>query len=241
MLVKYWMHPEVETIEAEDSMENAIKLMKQNEGRLLPVTRQGRLVGVVTDRDLKRASASEATSLEVHELFYLLSKIKVASIMSSPAISVPPDFTVEETAAVLLRHRISGVPVVDVGRIVGVITQAEVNRLLVALTGLGPAHKGLQLAFLAPDKPGSIKQLTDEIRAYDGRLLSILSSYDRVPEGSRKIYIRAYNLERERLPELLAKLRTRAKLLYLVDHRYNRREIFDQGDAPCPETSTNAS
>ena len=51
MLVKYWMQPKVETIEAEDSMENAIKLMKQNEGRLLPVTRQGRLVGVVTDRD----------------------------------------------------------------------------------------------------------------------------------------------------------------------------------------------
>jgi acetoin utilization protein AcuB len=241
MLVKYWMHPKVETIEAEDSMENAIKLMKQNDRRLLPVTRQGRLVGVVTDRDIKRASASEATSLEVHELLYLLSKIKVASIMSSPAISVPPDFTVEETAAVLLRHRISGVPVVEEGRIVGVITQAEVNRLLVALTGLGHQKQGLQLAFLAPDQPGSIKQLTDEIRAYDGRLLSILSSYDRVPEGSRKIYIRAYNLERDRLPELLAKMRTKAKLLYLVDHRYNRREIFDQGDPPCPETSINAS
>jgi acetoin utilization protein AcuB len=130
---------------------------------------------------------------------------------------------------------------VEEGRIVGVITQAEVNRLLVALTGLGHQKQGLQLAFLAPDQPGSIKQLTDEIRAYDGRLLSILSSYDRVPEGSRKIYIRAYNLERERLPELLAKMRTKARLLYLVDHRYNRREIFDQGDPPCPETSTNAS
>jgi acetoin utilization protein AcuB len=239
MLVKNWMHPKIETIEAEDSMEKAIKLMKQNEGRLLPVTRQGRLVGVVTDRDLKRASASEATSLEVHELFYLLSKIKVASIMSSPAISVPPDFTVEETAAVLLRRRISGVPVVDEGRIVGVITQAEVNRLLVTLTGVG--QQGLQLAFLAPDQPGSIKQLTDEIRAFDGRLLSILSSYDRVPEGFRKIYIRAYNLDRDRLPELLAKLRAKAKLLYLVDHRYNRREIFEKGDPPCPEPNINAS
>jgi len=241
MLVKSWMHPKVETIEAEDPMEKAIKLMKQNEGRLLPVMRQGRLVGVVTDRDLKRASASEATSLEVHELFYLLSKIKVASIMSSPAISVPPDFTVEETAAVLLRHRISGVPVVDEGRIVGVITQAEVNRLLVTLTGLDNQHQGLQVAFLAPDQPGSIKRLTDEIRSFNGRLLSILSSYDRVPEGFRKVYIRAYNLDRERLPDLLAKLRTKAKLLYLVDHRHNRRKIFGQGEHPCPETNANAS
>lgn len=230
MLVKYWMHPKVETIDADDSMENAIKLMKRNEGRLLPVTRQGRLVGVVTDRDLKRASASEATSLDVHELLYLLTKIKVASIMSTPAVSVPPDFTVEETAALMLRHRISGVPVVAEGRIVGAITQAEVNRLLVSLTGLG--DQGLQLAFLAPDQPGSIKWLADEIRAYGGRLLSVLSSYDRVPKGFRKIYIRAYNLERDRLPELLAELGTRAKLLYLVDHKHNRREIFDEGNPP---------
>ena len=80
--------------------------MKQNDVRMLPVLREGRLVGVVTDRDLKRASASEATTLEVHELFYLISCIKVSSIMSSPAISVPPDLTVEEAAEVLLKHRI---------------------------------------------------------------------------------------------------------------------------------------
>ncbi len=240
MLVKNWMHPRVITVEAEDSMDKAIKLMKQNDGRLLPVTRNGRLVGVLTDRDLKRASASDATSLEVHELLYLISRIKVASIMTAPAISVAPDFTVEETADLLLRHRISGVPVVDRdGTIVGTITQAEINRLLVALTGLGT--RGIQLAFLAPDRPGSIKELTDVIRECDGRLLSILTSYDHVPAGWRKIYIRTYHIDRDTLPSLLVRLRSKARLLYLVDHRNNRREIFDQGESPCPETTTNAS
>jgi acetoin utilization protein AcuB len=240
MLVKNWMDTRVTTIEADDSMEKAIKLMKENGGRLLPVTRQGRLVGVLTDRDLKRASASDATSLEVHELLYLLSKIKVASIMSAPAISVPPDFTVEETAERMMHNRISGVPVVDrEGSIVGIITQTEINRLLVALTGLG--SRGIQMAFLAPDQPGSIKALTDVIRSMDGRLLSILTSYDRVPEGYRKIYIRAFNIDRDHLPELLTQLRAKARLLYLVDHRHNRREIFDQGESPCPEPKPNAS
>ncbi len=226
MLVKNWMDTRVVTIGDEDSMEKAVKLMKQNDVRMLPVLRQGRLVGVVTDRDLKRASASEATTLEVHELFYLISRIKVSTIMSAPAISVPPDFTVEETAEVLLRHRISGAPVVDdQGRIVGTITQAELNKLIIALTGLG--HRGVQFAFLLPDEPGSVKLVADEIRSFKGRLLSILTAYDRVPEGYRKVYIRCFGLDRARMPELLEALRGKAKLLYLVDHSENRREIFD--------------
>ena len=226
MLVKNWMHTEVVTIEDTDSMEKAIKLMKQNDVRMLPVLRQGRLVGVVTDRDLKRASASEATTLEVHELFYIISRIKVASIMSAPAISVPPDFTVEETAEVLLRHRISGAPVVDgQGRIVGIISQTELNKLIIALTGLG--QRGVQFALLLADEPGSIKAVADLIRSYQGRLLSILTSYDRVPEGYRKVYIRCFGLERSRMAPLLAAIREKGKLLYMVDHRENQREIFD--------------
>ncbi len=226
MLVKNWMQTEVVTIEDQDSMEKAIKVMKQNDVRMLPVLHKGRLVGVLTDRDLKRASASEATALEVHELFYLISQIKVASIMSAPAISVPPDFTIEETAELLLRHRISGAPVVDgQNRIVGIITQVEINKLIIALTGLG--QRGIQLAFLLTDQPGSIKAVADVIRNYQGRLLSILTSYDQVPEGYRKVYIRCFGLERSRVPALLEALREKGKLLYMVDHKENLREIFD--------------
>ena len=225
MLVRNWMTTKVVTIDADASMEKAIKAMKQNDVRMLPVLRQERLVGVVTDRDLKRASASEATTLEVHELFYLISKIKVATIMSAPAISVPPDLTVEETAEVLLRHHISGAPVVEAdGRIVGLITQSEINKLIIALTGLG--QRGVQFAFILADLPGSIKNVADMIRGHNGRLLSILTSYDRVPEGYRKVYIRCYGIDRARMPSLVDTLREKFQLLYMVDHRDNRREIF---------------
>ena len=230
MLVRNWMNTRVTTIEAKDSMEKAIKVMKQNDVHMLPVVREGRLVGVLTDRDLKRASASEATTLEVHELFYLLSRIKVADIMSAPAITVPPDFTVEETAALLLRHRISGVPVVTAdGRIVGTITQGEINQLIVSLTGLG--ERGIQFALLLEDRPGSIRAVADVIRNHGGRLLSILTSYDRVPAGHRKVYLRAYDVARNSLAALLGELNAKGRLLYMVDHRENRREIYDDGTA----------
>ena len=102
MLVTNWMSKNVITVNEDDSMQEAMKLMKQHTIRMLPVLKDGSLVGVVTDRDLKRASASDATTLDVHEMLYLISKIKVKSIMSKNPISVSPDLTVEETAEVLL-------------------------------------------------------------------------------------------------------------------------------------------
>ena len=124
MLVKNWMSPNVITINEDDSMQDALKSMKQHNIRMMPVLKNGQLVGVVTDRDLKRASASDATTLDVHELLYLISKIKVKNIMSKNPISVSPELTVEETAEVLLNNKISGAPVVDEqGKVVGTITQ----------------------------------------------------------------------------------------------------------------------
>ena len=225
MLVKNWMSKDVITVNEDDSMQDALKLMKQHNIRMLPVLKNGSLVGVVTDRDLKRASASDATTLDVHELLYLISKIKVKNIMVKNPISVPPDLTVEETAQVLLNNKISGAPVVDdSGQVVGTITQTDLFRVLIALTGIG--KRGIQFAFQTEDRPGSIKDLADIIRRYGGRMVSILTSYENVPAGYRKVYIRMHDVERSRLKSLKEELARTATLLYLVDHRENRREIF---------------
>ncbi len=195
MLVANWMSKNVITVNEDDSMQDAMKLMKQHTIRMLPVLKGGKLVGVLTDRDLKRASASDATTLDVHEMLYLISKIKVASIMSKNPISVSPDLTVEETAEVLLANKISGAPVVDAaGKVVGTITQTDLFRVLIALTGVG--KRGIQFAFQIEDRPGSIKTLADPIRNHGGRMVSILTSYDNVPDGFRKVYIRMYGMDR---------------------------------------------
>ena len=225
MLVKNWMSKNVITVDVNDSMQDAMKLLKENDIRMLPVMKKAKLVGIVTDRDLKKASASDATTLEVHELLYLLMKIKVKDIMTRDVITVPPDYTVEETAQVLQKNRISGAPVVAVdGQLVGTITQTDLFRVLISLTGVG--NGGIQFGFQVEDKPGSIKEVADIIRIYGGRMVSILSSYDDVAEGYRKVYIRMRSIERSELQKLIKDLRTKATLLYMVDHRENKRVIY---------------
>jgi acetoin utilization protein AcuB len=224
MLVKYWMKKDVVTVDVGDSMHNAINLMKQHKIAILPVTKKGRLVGVVSDRDIKRASASDATSLDIHELIYLLSQIKIGDIMTKDPITVPPDYTIEETASILLIHNISGVPVVQDERVVGLITQLDMFRALISLSGL--EKRGVQFAFRLPDSPGSIKEVTDIIRNYGGRLVSILTSYERAPAGFRNVYVRAYDMNREVVPKLLEELREKTEVLYMVDLRDDKREEF---------------
>ena len=225
MLVKNWMSKNVITVDINDSMQDAMKLLKENDIRMLPVMKKAKLVGIVTDRDLKKASASDATTLEVHELLYLLMKIKVKNIMTRDVITVPPDYTVEETAQVLQKNRISGAPVVDdSGQLVGTITQTDLFRVLISLTGVG--NGGIQFGFQVEDRPGSIKEVADIIRIYGGRMVSILSSYDDVAEGYRKVYIRMRSIERSELKKLIKKLESKAGLLYMVDHTENNREIY---------------
>jgi acetoin utilization protein AcuB len=225
MLVRNWMTPRVITIDVDDPMVLATQKLKEHNIRKLPVTRKDKLVGIVTDRDLKRASASDASTLEVHELFYLLSKIKVKDIMTKDPITVPFDYTIEETAQVLLENRISGVPVVDhEGKITGIITEADLFRALMSLTGL--VKRGVQYAFQLEDRPGSIKDITDVMRKYGGRLASILTSYDGAPEGYRKVYIRIYGIDRHELGRLSQELKETTTLLYMVDHGENKREVF---------------
>lgn len=227
MLVKYWMsHPAV-SIDVNDSMQDAVALMRRQNIRMLPVMKKQKLIGVITDRDIKRASASDATTLDVHELLYLVSTLKVKQIMSKKLFTVPEDYTIEETAELLMQHKISSMPVVDKdGLLMGVITQTDIFKAMISLSGA--SRKGVQFACRIKDEPGTIKTLTDILRAEGGRLLSILTSYDRVPEGYRKVYLRTYGIERARLEKIKAEFDKHGAVLYLIDHRENIRKIYSQ-------------
>ncbi|UCH22249.1 MAG: CBS domain-containing protein [Deltaproteobacteria bacterium] len=222
MLVKNWMSTNVITVNQINSMEDAMGLIKKHKIKMLPVLNKNKLVGIVTDRDLKRASASDATSLEIHELLYLITKIKVQDIMSIPPITIPDGYTVEEAAEVLLKNNISGAPVVDNnGQIMGVITQNDIFRVLISLTGVG--KKGVQFAFQLDDRPGSIKEVADIIRAYGGRMVSILSSYEGLAKGYHKVYIRMDGIDGPKLDELEEELRQKASVMYVVNNSGDKR------------------
>jgi acetoin utilization protein AcuB len=226
MLVREWMSIEVITVDADETMQHAIGLLKEHSIRMLPVMKNKKLVGIVTDRDLKRASASDATSLEIHELLYLIGQIKVKDIMIPKPITVPWDFTVEEAAEVLLKNKISGVPVTgSQGDIVGVITKSDIFKVLISLAGIG--KRGIQMAIQIEDRPGSMKGITRAIRDLGGRMVSILTSYEKVPDGFRNVYIRFFDLDRSVLETLKENISEISKVLYIVDHRENKRDIFE--------------
>lgn len=199
MLIKDWMTKDPVTITEDTSMIKAIHIMKERRFRRIPVVTNGRLVGMVTDRDLKEASPSKATTLDVHELYYLLAELQVKEIMSRNPVSVLANDTVEHAAQVMLEHTISGLPVVDEdGKVVGIITQSDVFRAFMHITGV--LQGGVQFAVRLEDRPGLIKEVVDLLRARGARFVSLLSSYTAAQEGFRDVYIRVKNLSPRRWP-----------------------------------------
>ncbi len=226
MLVKDWMSKQVTTLDVTDTMQHAINLSMENQISMMPVMEEGKLVGIVSDRDLKRASPSDATLLDIQQILYHLSRLEVGAIMTRYPVTIPFNFTIEEAAEILMKNKISGAPVVnDTGKIEGVITKNDLFKAMISLTGL--THRGLQFGFLLEDRPGSIKEVTDIIRKYSARLVSILSSYEKAPQGYRFVFIRAFQINRKEIEKLVKDLQAQAKMIYMVDHKENRRIVFD--------------
>lgn len=126
MKVKDVMKIPVMTLSTEGSVLAASRMMKENNFRHMPITNgDGNVVGVVTDRDLKRASASEATSLEVHELHYLLEKITLGEVMSNQPVVAKPDTEARHAANLMLDKHIGCLPVVEGNVLVGIITKDD--------------------------------------------------------------------------------------------------------------------
>ncbi|MBW2435369.1 MAG: CBS domain-containing protein, partial [Deltaproteobacteria bacterium] len=206
-------------------VEDADRMVKRHEIHMLPVMQNGRLVGIVTDRDIKIASGSVANSGIKEYDRDLLAGIKVRTIMTPDAVTVPENHTLEETVETFLIHRISGAPVVDQQQqVIGVITKSDLFNLILVLTGYG--KKGLQLGIEVEDRPGCIKTITDIIREYGGRISSILYTPERADKGNRRLYIRVFDLDQPSLRHFLETLRERSTLLYIVDHNEKKREWF---------------
>lgn len=129
MLVSELMNRGAVSIDANDSLLNAIDLVnKLNIGRLM-VMQKGKLVGIVSDRDLRRATPSNATDLDKHEIMYLIDKVKIKDIMTPNPVTIRQNDTVEHAAKIMYEHKISGVPVVDQSkRSIGVLSRSDILR-----------------------------------------------------------------------------------------------------------------
>ena len=215
MLVKGWMTTDVISVDGETSLMKASLLMKEHNIRRLPVVRKGKVVGIVTDTDLKEASPSKATTLDIYEINYLLSEIKVKELMSKEVIYVEPDETVEFAAVLMLENKISGLPVVNRQQnLIGVITQTDIFKALIHISGVYSGDT--QFALCLEDTPGSVKEVGDVIRSRGGRIVSILTSYDLADEGYRNVYFRIRPMPHNDLAKLVHMLEEKFTVLYTV-------------------------
>lgn len=134
MLIKDRMTRPPITAPPEMPMQEALKLMRERRIRRLPVVdKKGKLIGIVSDRDLLHASPSDATSLSVWELNYLLSKVTLKDVMTKNVITVTPETPVQEAARIMAEKKIGGLPVVQAGKVVGIITETDLFRVLLEL------------------------------------------------------------------------------------------------------------
>jgi acetoin utilization protein AcuB len=214
MLVQGWMTTDVATVEENTSMMKASIVMKEKKIRCLPVVNdKGKLVGIVTDRDLRDAAPSKATTLDVYELNYLLSSMKIKDIMSKNLVFVRPDETVEFAAILMIENKISSLPVVNKkGALIGIITQTDIFKVLINITGVYSG--GIQFAFSLEDRPGSIREAADAIRSFGGRIVSIMSTRETAEEGRRNVYIRCSVLPEDTLRDLVKALEEKFIVLY---------------------------
>jgi len=131
-LVQDWMSTEVVTIVPNAPLIEAHRLMTDNDIRRLPVLKNDRLVGIVTRGDVRGAEPSQASSLSIWEINYLLAKLEIAEIMTKNPLTASPEMTIGEVANIMLENKISGLPVVDeTDKVVGVITESDIFRMIV--------------------------------------------------------------------------------------------------------------
>jgi acetoin utilization protein AcuB len=228
MLVKDWMTKNV-SIDQEATVIDAIKIMKEKDVTRIPVTKNGRLIGILTNEDINRSSPSNASLLNAHEIAYLISNLRVKKVMTTPVITIPAENSIFEATETLLHRNVSGAPVVNhKHEVIGVISRTELTELLLSLSGVGAF--GIELGLIVKDDPGLIKTLTDIIHSYGIRIRSILTMHQRVQAGYRKVFYKLYKCDRDKIEELIENLKAHSIPEYMVDHLNGTRVFFDQND-----------
>jgi acetoin utilization protein AcuB len=133
-VVRNWMTPHPYTCTAETTLADAHDMMEEYGCRRLPVVDEnGKLIGIVTRSDLQQSAPSRITSLSLFELNYLWAKLTVGEVMTPDPVTVAPTDTIKTACERMLQHKVSGLPVVVEGKVVGVLTETDILRLLVSL------------------------------------------------------------------------------------------------------------
>jgi len=133
LLVKDWMTTEVATASPKTPMLEAHRTMREKRVRRMPVVKKGKVIGIITRSDIRQAEPSNATTLNVWEVNYLLSRLLVKDIMTKDVVTIGPEDTIKDAASLMYEKRIGALPVVDAdGRLEGIITESDIFKILIS-------------------------------------------------------------------------------------------------------------
>jgi acetoin utilization protein AcuB len=172
MLVKERMTRDPVTVTPDTAVSEALNVMRQAAVRRMPVLdKRGRLVGIVAEKDLLYASPSPATSLNVYEIGYLLSKLKIKEIMAKDVVTITEDAPLEEAARTMADNAVSGLPVVRGDELVGIITETDIFKVMLEM--LGARDEGIRVTLHVDDQPGVLSRIAGAIASIGGDIVTL--------------------------------------------------------------------
>jgi acetoin utilization protein AcuB len=170
MFVGERMSRPVISVAPETPVHDALAMFKKEHIRRAPVIKDGKLLGIVTENDLRNASPSPATTLSVWEMNYLISKVTVKQVMSKKVKTIDMDTPIEEAARIMTDSSIGGMPVTRDGKIVGMITETDLFKVFLEL--MGAREKGVRVSALVEDKPGQLVKVSKAITEAGGNFIA---------------------------------------------------------------------
>lgn len=188
------MTTNVKTVSMDTNINEAFSMMQDHNIRRLPVLEKGRVVGIVTLSDLNRAAPSSATSLSIHELNYLLAKTTIKDILpkKQQVTTIGPDNYIETAAKLMRRYRISGLPVLEHDKLVGIVTETDIFDAFIDILGVKKTHSRIDL--YTADRPGTIAAITGIIAAQGKNILNTVVYFDD-KKGKYKMIVRLEELD----------------------------------------------
>jgi len=208
MLVRERMthHPIV--IAPDTPVGGALKRMREEGVRRFPVVdyESGKLVGIVTEKELLYASPSPATSLSMHELHYLLAKLTVDEIMTTDLVTVSEDTPIEEAALLMIDRSVGALPVMRDGTLVGIITETDIFKTFTEL--FAAREEGVRLTLLVPEKRGELLEIVQVIADLGGNIRA-LGTFQGEDLDNRTLVVKVTGVPRQALVEAMTALGVR--------------------------------
>ncbi len=201
MLVKNRMSLPVITTDPDVPIMEALNVMRSKNIRRMPVVdKQGKLIGIVSDKDLLNAGPSNATSLSVWEINYLVGKIKIKDVMTRAVLTVSGDTPIEQAARMMVDNKVGGLPVMEGDQLVGVITESDLFKILLEL--MGAREAGVRLTAVVPDVRGELEKMTSVVASAGGSFIAF-GQFNSDDVNHRIVTFKVAGLEADALTELI--------------------------------------